>query len=63
MVIKIMKKFNNGRMETTDVYDIDLFGCDTYTQVEESMKKNGCSVIVITLESGFQVLYTEKDKF
>jgi len=57
-----MKKLNNGQMETTELYDVDLFGFETYAKVEESMKHHGCSVIVITLESGFQILYTEKDK-
>lgn len=57
-----MKKFKGGKMETTEVFDIDLFGFDFYEEVQKSMEKHNCDVIVITLENDFQIMYTRPDK-
>ena len=58
-MIHIMVQYPD-RVEQNEVDEDDFPPAATYMEMRESMVKKGATMIVVTLDDGFQILYTIK---
>lgn len=56
MMIKYGDRIETKELDETDMEDEVIM----FEAIEAKMEKMGCTSIVITLDNGFQVLYTRK---
>jgi len=58
-MIHMMLSYPN-RIEQKDIDEIDFPQLEAYEAMRNKMTEKGCTTIVVTLEDGFQVLYSMK---
>ena len=57
MTVKIIKSFNDGRVEPNDIDEFEFSLFDDFTKTFETMLQNNCHTLIIELDEG-NVLYT-----